>query len=659
MGNERILVVDDSAPIREFARSTLSREGYDVLTANSGKEGLILAQDLQPDLIITDYAMPELNGLELLAALREANVSAPAILITSEGSEALAVRALRAGVYDYLLKPIAPDLLLASVRDALKRHWQVQIRERVPSHLLEANRRMEKRLRELNTLVNIGTTVTAMHDVQQVLNRVVEAAVQVTGAEEGSLLLVDDASGELYIRAALNFDQKTVHTMRLRVQDSYAGQVVQTGEPFMIGGGQGQVKIKTQFLVKSLIYVPLRVPGRVIGVLSVDNRAENRTFDQNDLRVLSLLADFAAVAIENARLYSETTKERDTLDAILRDTDDYVIIVDANDNILFCNATARKAFNITRTDFVGRPLAEVITHPQVLALFAKDASQGRGRRSEIVLDDGERTLNAQMTIIENVGRAAVMQDISHLKQLDRVKSEFVAAVAHDLRGPLTAILGYSELMVRAGPMNEQQLKFAEQISSSVQSITELITELLELSRIEAGFNIDLEPVSLDRVAQKAIESLRLQLSEKRHTLTVKFAHDLPQINGNPLRLQQMVTNLLSNAIKYTPDGGMISLSVWGDTDSVILQVADNGIGIAPEDQPFIFDKFYRSARAKDEFDGTGLGLSIVKGIVDQHQGRIWLNSKENEGTTFTVVLPISPNTPVDPDRTRPLRPDSR
>lgn len=660
MANERILVVDDSASVREFARTTLEREGYDVLTAASGKEGLILAQDLGPDLLITDYAMPEMNGLELLAGLREASVNMPAILMTEEGSEALVIRALRAGVYDYLLKPVAPDLMLASVRDALKRHWQVQIRERVPSHLLEANRRMEKRLRELNTLVNIGTTVTAMHDVQQVLNRVVEAAVQVTGAEEGSLLLVDPATGELYIRAALNLDQKTVHNLRLKVQDSYAGQVVQTGEPFMIGGGEGgQVKIKTQFLVKSLIYVPLRVPGRIIGVLSVDNRVENRTLDQNDLRVLSLLADFAAIAVENARLYSETTKERDTLDAILRDTDDYVIIVDASDHILFCNATARSAFGITSTDFVGKPLPAVIDHPQVLDLFSKDATKGRTRRTEIVLDDGERTLNAQLTIIESVGRAAVMQDITHLKLLDRAKSDFVAAVAHDLRSPLTAILGYSELLVRAGSLNENQTKFAEQITSSVHSITELITELLELSRIEAGFNIDLEPVALDRIAKKAIDGLNHQITAKRHTLTVKYSRDLPMINGNPLRLTQMVANLVSNAIKYTPEAGMISVSVWGDDDSVIFQVADSGIGIPAEDQPFVFDKFFRTTRAQEEFDGTGLGLSIVKGIVEQHQGRIWLNSRENEGTTFTVVLPISQLTPVDPDRTRPLRPDVR
>ncbi|MCE7949256.1 MAG: response regulator [Chloroflexi bacterium CFX4] len=654
MPNERILVVDDSAPIREFiAHTVLANEGYDVLTAADGKEGLVLAQDLQPDLILTDYMMPHLNGLEMIEALHAANISAPIILMTAEGSEALAVRALRSGVYDYLIKPITADALINAVREALRRHWKDQIKERVPAHLLESNRRLEKRLRELSTLMNIGTSVTAMLDLQQVLNSVVEAAVNVSGAEEGSLMLVDEQSGELYVRAAKNFDQQTVHTLRLPVQDSLAGQVVRTGETLVVGGNDDKVKIKTKFLVKGIVYVPLRAPNKVIGVLSVDNRAEARSFEPHDVQVLSLLADFAAVAVQNARLYAEMIRERDTLDAILHDTDDYVIVVDSNDCILFCNATARNAFNITRTDFIGQPLQTVISHPEVLALFAKEALSGRGRRSEITLG-GEKFLNAQLTIIESVGRAAVMQDITHLKQLDRAKSDFVAAVAHDLRSPLTAVLGYSELLVRAGTLNEQQTRFVEQITASVHSITALITELLELSRIEAGFNVDLEPVAMERIVRKAVDGLQHQKTQRGHTLTLDVAPSLPTLVGNPLRLQQMVANLVGNAIKYTPNSGNIKVSLWRDSDNIVFQVSDSGIGIPAEDQPYVFDKFFRSERAASEFDGTGLGLSIVKGVVDQHQGRIWLESREGIGTTFTVVLPLSPTNP-DPDPTRPRR----
>jgi len=607
---------------------------------------LVLARDLQPDLILTDYMMPGLNGLEVVEALREANVNVPVILMTAEGSEALAVRALRAGVSDYLVKPITAEMLLSAVRGALQRHWQQQIKERLPAHLLESNRRLEKRLRELSTLVSVGASVTAMLDLQQVLNSVVEAAISVSGAEESSLMLIDDQTGELYVRAAKTLDQQTAHALCLPIGDSLASQVVRGGEP-VVAGGTGDEQ------VKGLVYVPLRAPNRVIGVLSVHNRREARAFEPDDVQVLSLLADFAAVAIQNARLYAEVIRERDTLDAILRDTDDYVIVVDAEDRILFCNATARNAFGITHTDFIGKPLNQVISHPEVLALFAKEAIGGRGRRSEIALG-GDKFLNAQLTIIQNVGRAAVMQDITHLKQLDRAKSDFVTAVAHDLRSPLTAILGYSELLTRAGPLNEQQTRFIEQITSSVHSITALIAELLELSRIEAGFNVDLEPVAMERVVRKAVEGLQHQKAQREHTLTLDIAPDLPPLLGNPLRLQQMVANLVGNAIKYTPKRGDIRVNLWRDADNLVLQVADNGIGIPIEDQPYVFNKFFRSERAASEYDGTGLGLSIVKGVVDQHQGRIWLESREGVGTTFTVVLPLSPAN-TDPDPTRPRR----
>ncbi len=640
MPSERILVVDDSADIREFlAHTVLANEGYDVLTAAHGKEGLILAKDLQPDLIIADYLMPEMTGLDMLDALRQSEVDVPMILMTAEGTEQLAVRAMRSGVYDYLIKPFEPDALLSAVRTVLNRYWTNQIRQRIPERLLEANRKLDSRLHELAALVNLGKNVTAMHDIQQVLNHVVEAAVQVTGSEEGSLFLIDESSGELYMRAARNFDQKTVHTLRLKVDDSLAGQVVRSGQPIALGGDE-VIKIKTQYLVKSVIYAPLLVKGKVIGVLSVDNRFVARSIDSHDVQILSVLADFAAIAIENARLYGETTKERDTLDAILRDTVDHVIVVDADDRVLFCNPTARRTFSVTMTDFIGKPLKDVIANQEVLSLFSKEALVGRGRRSEITLEGGERVLNAQLTIIDGVGRSAVMQDITHLKRLDRAKSEFVATVSHDLRSPLTGILSYVELLQRAGPLNDQQKKFAEDIQSSVRLITSLITELLELDRIEAGFDVDLEPVNLVEVARQCIEQATHQLTLKGHTLNTDFAPDLPSIVGNPLRLRQMITNLLGNAIKYTLPAGQIKMSMRTDGPLVILQVSDTGVGIPIEDQPYVFDKFYRSERHVGEFEGTGLGLAIVKSIVDQHSGRIWLESKEGKGTTFTVVLPI-------------------
>lgn len=642
MANERILVVDDSRDVRDFVgRMVLANEGYDVLTAANGQEGFVVARDLQPDLIITDYMMPGMTGLDMLEALKESELTIPVILMTAEGSEELAVQAMRAGVYDYLIKPFDADVLLHTVGSVLKRYWTSQIRQRLPAHLLEANLKLEKRIREMGTLVNVGKTVTAMLDIQQVLNHVVDTAVSLTGAEEGSLLLIDPSTGEMYIRAARNFDQRTVHTLRLKVNDSLAGQVVQTGQPIVLSGEE-LIKINTAFLVKSLIYIPLRIKDEVIGVLSVDNRYTARPTDDHDVQVLSILADFAAIAIDNARLYAETIKERDTLDAILRDTEDHVIVVDAEDKVLFCNPTARRTFNVTMTDFIGKPLRDVIFNAEVLALFSKQALTGRGRHSEITLNGGERVLNAQLTIIQGVGRSAVMQDITHLKQMDRAKSDFVATVSHDLRSPLTSILGYLELLHRSGTLNEAQEKFMENIRGSVHSITALITELLELSRIESGYDVDLEMVDLEQVVRESIDALSHQLEVKQHTLKTNITTNLPPVHGNLIRLRQLANNLIGNAIKYTLPGGRVAVSLTQDEGWLILEVSDTGVGIPIDDQPYVFDKFYRSERVVGEFEGTGLGLAIVKSIVDQHCGRIWLQSREGKGTTFTVVLPLEP-----------------
>jgi two-component system, OmpR family, phosphate regulon sensor histidine kinase PhoR len=638
VAGERLLLVEDAPELRHFLADTVLRGAeYDVLTARDGVEGLTLARDLLPDLIIADYQMPGLDGLAMLEALRAEGLTFPFILITAEGSEALAVRALRLGVNDYLIKPFDSDDLLEAVRRTLSEHWTRQITEHIPEQLLEANRQLESRLRELDTLVEIGKRVTGLLDLRQVLNRVVEASVSLSRAEEGSLLLVDRASGELYLYASTGEKDRAEKSFRLPVADSLAGQVVRTGQPLVITGDELQ-QIKTNYLFRALVYVPLRLKDQVIGVLGVSNSMAVQQFEPHTLQLVAVLADFAAIAIENARLYAAMQQERDTLNTILRDTEDAIIVADPQSNILLCNPAACRIFKVDPATIRGRPLAEAISHHEVVELFDREATTDRSRRSEITLD-GQRVMHAQLTLVKGVGRVVVMQDISHLKELDRIKSDFVTAVSHDLRSPLTAILGYVELLRRTGPLNEAQGKFVERIIFSVQSITALISDLLELGKIEAGFDENRVPTFLQDVVQHAIEAQRHQIETKQHTLDLRLPEVAQPVLGNPLRLRQLVANLLENAIKYTPPAGHIRIALESDGDFLVLRVTDTGIGIEQKDLPFIFDKFYRSDEAIDNYSGTGLGLSIVKGIVERHSGRIWVESQPGKGSTFTVMLP--------------------
>jgi two-component system NtrC family sensor kinase len=262
------------------------------------------------------------------------------------------------------------------------------------------------------------------------------------------------------------------------------------------------------------------------------------------------------------------------------------------------------------------------------------------RQIEITLED-ERTYQAQMTLVEGVGYVVVMQDISHLKDLDQIKTNFVASVSQDLRSPLTAIMGYVELLSRAGPVNDLQQMFIDRIALSAQTISDEINDLLDLSRIESSAaETNYEYVRLPMLLDYALATVEGQVAAKQLTLTLDLAKNLPPVWGNAQRLKQMIRNLLENAIMFTPEEGAIFITLKPQSDLLLLKIADTGIGISLEDQPHIFDKFYRAEAVRDEYEGAGLGLAIVKSILDRHDGRIWVESQPGVGSTFSLLLPV-------------------
>lgn len=491
---------------------------------------------------------------------------------------------------------------------------------------------------ELEALARIGRSITASLDLDEVLTMVVDAAVELIGAEEGSLLLVDDQSGDLYMRAARNFQDEFVRTFRLPINDTLAGQVVHTGSPVLLDQSAPQ-KIKTAYLVNALIYVPLKVKDRIIGVLGVDNRTNRMALSERHIVLMSALADYAAIAIENADLYTRTELERNKLETILKRIEEGVIVLDHAGRVILTNRIARQAFELGEGQVAGKSAQDVFQNPDLLEnLKVEDADIPR--QVEISVRD-ERVFNAQFTPIPEVGLAITMQDITHLKELDRIKSEFVSAVSHDLRSPLTAILGYVELIERAGPVNEQQRDFIRRVHFNVNSITALINDLLDLGRIEAGLDARFEAVPMTAMINHAVEGLQSRIHEKGQELALDLQEDLPSVPGHPVHLRQVVSNLIGNAVKYTQSGGKIRVRAELQAGQIILQIADNGPGIPAPEQPYIFDKFYRGSAVSSDTPGTGLGLAIVKSVVESHGGRVWVDSNAEAGTTFTVVLPAS------------------
>jgi len=306
LAGETVLVVDDRDDSLQFLTEyILEPNGYNYIIAKDGETGLQKALTENPDLVIMDLKMPRMTGLEVLAALRERQSTIPVILMTFHGSEETAVQAFRLGARDYMIKPYGVQEMLESIERALTEVRLRAERDQLTQNILQVNRQLERRVKELSILYSIGKSVTTLLDLEKVLSRIVEAAVYVTGAEEGSLMLVDQDSGELYMRAARGLGEKYARGFRLRVEDSIAGQVVKTGQPFLESGDAQRLKVKTGYLVKSLMYVPLKSGQEVVGVLSVDNKVSNVPFTESDVYLLSALADYASIAIVNAHLYTE------------------------------------------------------------------------------------------------------------------------------------------------------------------------------------------------------------------------------------------------------------------------------------------------------------------------------------------------------------------
>lgn len=348
------------------------------------------------------------------------------------------------------------------------------------------------------------------------------------------------------------------------------------------------------------------------------------------------------VRSEVRRTTASLQRQVNEFDAIFNNIADGVIILDAHSHIVLANQAASQVFGFAVESVVGKPFVDAIPHPDLQSMLERSAEDGL-KYHEVNFDDG-RVFNAHYAIIPTIGSVITLQDISYLKELDHIKSDFVHTVSHDLRSPLTSVLGYAELIGRTGPLNDHQREFMGRLQASIKDITTLVNDLLDLGRLEAGFDTRREIVQLENILGYTLDILGGQINARNLNVRSESDPSLPPLKANPLRLRQMLDNLIGNAIKYTPPGGQINIRLRSEGGQLILQVSDTGPGISSADQSHIFEKFFRGENVPEGVPGSGLGLAIVKSIVDSHQGRIWVESTLGQGSRFFVVLPafISP-----------------
>ncbi len=513
--------------------------------------------------------------------------------------------------------------------------------------------RLKDRLEDLSLLLQISQAVSATLELHKGMPFVLEGALKATHAQVARIVLLSaDGNPQMVMargepREGLGALDRAVSAATRDLEHSLIvenlARARTLAEPEALSGP-----------IQAIIALPVRTKEQVAAVMWV-GYGEAHQFDAAEIDLLSTLTSQMAVLVENTRLFQSAEGGRRRLAAILASTTDAVLVTDHDDRILLVNPAAERAFGIAADVVTGQNVSETGLLPELVQLFEEEplpASEALVK--EIPLPDG-RTLYANVSIIlsangERIGRVAMMRDVTHFKELDEMKSEFVATVSHDLRGPLTFMRGYTTMLPMVGGLNDKQRDYVEKILHGVGQMSGLIDDLLDLGRIEAGVGLERKPCHLGAILVEAVDGMRARAVAQGLTLRLEPAEDVAMISGDAALLRQAVANLVDNAIKYTPSGGTVTVGLSVHDEQALIHVTDTGVGIAPADQVRLFEKFYRIKR-RDTVDvpGTGLGLAIVKSVIERHGGKVWVDSELEKGSTFYVSLPLDEENPPEAD----------
>jgi len=502
---------------------------------------------------------------------------------------------------------------------------------------------LKARLEELDLLLNASQRTASSFELEQVLPPILDGIQQLTGADLVRLTILPvpgapPTQAEAYQAGSSTADWSVLDPQILEL-------CRQRGKFMLVNPARARaiLDIKTlQAPVEALLALPMTSKDGFVGAFWLAHHAPH-SFAHDEINLLSILAGQLGVAVANARLYQRAEQERLRLSAILAATPEGVIVTDGMGRVSLANPASEVVLRGRPEEALGKAAAEWVSAPEVAELLAGSGEEIRTAEIEV---PGGRVLYAAAADIESAGagaagRVCVLGDITHYKKLDKLKSDFVSTVSHDLRAPLTLMRGYGTMLTMVGELTDKQQEFVRKILGSVDHMAHLVDNLLDLGRIEAGIGLNLESVHIDEVIGEVVDSFRPHAANKQIVLEADLPDGLTPIEADPTLLRQAIANLVDNALKYTPQGGRVSVRARQHDGRQVVSVQDSGLGIAPADQVRLFEKFFR-ARRKEALreKGSGLGLAIVKSIAEQHGGRVSVESRLGVGSTFTLDLPV-------------------
>jgi len=546
-------------------------------------------------------------------------------------------------------------------------------RQKAPKKVLsstEPQKREEllRRSRELSALLTIAQTATQSLDTEKILNDTLDKSLEILAFKVGYIRILDLEAGGLVVRAAQGFSSPEFFANVIPLDSPHrpvAKIVFETREPYISPDIREDTSFRHGFMARegviSAAFVPVMSKNRVIGLMMVGSH-ELHKFSKEELNLLMTFGSQLGAALENAQLYDEVNKSKVYIENLVENAGDAIVSTDMGDRILTWNRGAEVIFGYTKGEAVGKNLA--------ILLLPEQSKELEDIRTKVQLTGVIRNLEARRKrkdgVFINVALAVspindkagnitaflhLAKDITEkkryeqrLKELDRMKSDFVSNVSHELRTPLTAIKASVDNMLDGitGPLGEKQARYLTRIKSNTDRLARLINDLLDLSRIEAG-KIDLKPTRLPlaTLTKEVAETLRPVAVEKLISLEVASPDIGMTAWADRDKVVQVLMNLISNAVKFTPQHGKVTLAIQKNGNEwVQISVADTGPGILPEEANKIFAKFYQIAQMdKQKAKGTGLGLAISKALVEMHGGKIWVESEVGRGSTFSFTLP--------------------
>jgi signal transduction histidine kinase len=560
----------------------------------------------------------------------------------------------------------------------------------------EANRADEHS--RLAAIYQVSQALGSSLVLDDALKEVMDAVIRLTGAERGAVMLFGEGAGGLDLRAARNLERESLSEKEMEFSRTVVETVARTGKAVLTTNAQTDPRFSEQrsvmqFSLRSVLCVPLQVKERILGVIYVDNRIRAALFTERDRELLSAFAGQAAIAIENAQLYTLTDKalalrvaelegmqrsdrqlnatlETDKVAATLlgwalqstHATRGWVAILEdpeAGPKIVAASGYVEgETYGLPPQ---GDPLAAAVAGMEI-AVRSGNAKASSGMLAPLVREgktvglvlverptpdfsDAESEALARLAdhAAAAVENTRLFQDV---RRANDAKSQFVSIVSHELKIPMTSIRGYADLLHQGlvGPVNEKQLDYLRTIMRNVDRMTALVSDLADISRIETG-RLRIEPakVFVADLIRDVVAQMKPQFDARRQTVETEVPGTLPQAHTDPQRLMQILTNLLSNANKYTPDGGKIKIQAAVEGGSVRISVRDSGIGMTEQDQARLFTQFFRgeSATVRDQ-PGWGLGLHVTKRLVEVLGGTIGVESKPGAGSTFWFTQPLEP-----------------